>query len=540
MTNRLKDALCRGEFVVTLEVVPGRGACETGQARELAEAERIYATGRVHALSITDNPGGNPAILADAIAAEYHAKDIVTLAHFSCKDRNRNKSASQLYSLERIGLENILVMTGDYTYSGWEGRAKPVFDLDPVQTLQMIRAMNEGLVVSGPRGSSQEQVSHFFPGAVVSPFKWTEGETLTQYFKLEKKIISGARFIISQLGYDARKMEELLLYLRERHYDIPVLANIFVISAGTARFMKGGNIPGAYMSDELLDILTNEAKAEDKGKAARCLRAAKMVAIARGLGYAGVHIGGLNLTAEIVTNILDIADQIQEQWRDWVREIQYGVPGGFYLYQAEMNQEGKTGFNTSEAASRTEAVRGRNIFGGYGISRFFHYWVLTKDKRGYALLKKAMAWRERKKGCTRHHGLEHLAKAAIYGCVDCGDCGLETAVYTCPMSQCPKCQRNGPCGGSTEGWCEVYPRERYCVHFKAYHRLKKHHELFQLDSFITPPNNWDYYETSGWSNYTHERDNAAHRQHLPPPEQRGQSAQNVESTKSAGSGGAHA
>jgi methylenetetrahydrofolate reductase (NADPH) len=521
--NRLREALESGEFAVTLEMIPGRGACEKAQVREFDEAERIYATGRVHAISITDNPGGNPAILADTIAEEYRAKGIDSLVHFTCKDRNRNQFISQLYSLERRGLENLLVMTGDYTYSGWKGRARPVFDLDPLQVLEMIGEMNEGLLVAGARGQTREAPSHFYPGAVISPFKWTEGETLTQYLKLEKKILSGARFLISQIGYDARKMEELLLYLRERGYRIPVLANIYVVTAGTARYMKGGNIPGGYMSDELLELLTEEAKAEDKGRQARLLRAAKMVTIARGLGYAGVHIGGLNLTVEAFEQILDSADALQDRWRDWAREIHYGQPEGFYLYRAASDKHGKpTGLNTTERAERTERCRGRKILGNYGISRFFHHWLLTKGRRGYRILEKVMDWRERRKGIARHHGLEHLGKTIIYGCMDCGDCGLEATIYTCPMSQCPKCQRNGPCGGSMDGWCEVYPQDRYCIHFKAYHRLKKYDELHKLDSFITPPNNWDYYETSGWSNYTHGRDNAAHRQYLPPPGKRAQ------------------
>jgi methylenetetrahydrofolate reductase (NADPH) len=527
MENRLKTALENGEFAVTLELIPGRGAKEEAQLRELDEAERIYATGRAHALSITDNPGGNSAILADAVAQQLHEKDITTLVHFTCKDRNRNQMQSQLYALERRGIENLLMMTGDYTYSGWQGRARPVFDLDPVQALQMSDAMNKGLTEPGPRGDLREQPTHFFAGAVVSPFKWTEGEVLTQYWKLEKKILSGARYIISQLGYDARKMQELLLYLRERGYTTPVLANIYVISAGTARYMKSGNVPGCSISDEFLDILAEEAKAEDKGKQARYLRAAKMVAIARGLGYAGAHIGGLNLTAEAFTWILDTADEIQSQWREWAKEIHYGQPEGFYLYRAAVDERGEaTGLNTAETSARDEVCRGGKVMRNYGVSRFFHYWVLTRDKRGYALLKKVMDWRERRKGRHRHHGLEHLGKTVLYGCMDCGDCGLEAAIYTCPMTQCPKCQRNGPCGGSENGWCEVYPQERYCIHFKAYHRLKKYGELSRLDSFITPPNNWDFYETSGWSNYTHNRDNAARRQALPPIDERTQIIKN--------------
>lgn len=526
MSNRFREALESGEFVVTCELIPGRGANEPGQIKEYDAAVAIYNTGKVHAISITDNPGGNPAIAADTFADDLEKQGIPTLVHFTCKDKSRNQMQAQLYGMERRGLQNVLVMTGDYVYSGWNGRSRPVFDLDPVQAVGLVNDMNKGLIVPGPKGNSQEQPAHFYPGACVSPFKWTEAETITQYLKMEKKIMAGANFIISQLGYDARKMEELLLYVKEKGYDVPMIANIYIISAGTAKFMKGGNIPGGYMSDEFLSILVEEAKAEDKGKAARLLRAAKMVAIARGMGYDGVHIGGMGLTADIFNTILNTADQIQDQWRQWADEIHYGQPDGFYLYKPAVDVNGKkTGLNTTERAPLTEGYQDKpKLMKSYGLSRFFHHWVLTRDKRFYGTLRNTMERKEKKKGMHRHHGMEHMGKVVLYGCLDCGDCGLETTIYTCPMTQCPKCQRNGPCGGSADGYCEVYPKDkpnwRYCIHVKAYHRLKKYGELEKIDSYITPPNNWDFFETSGWSNYTHERDNAAHRQYLPTPELR--------------------
>jgi methylenetetrahydrofolate reductase (NADPH) len=517
----LREALGRGEFVVTVETIPGRGANEAAQLREIEEAERIYAGGRVHAISITDNPGGNPALLADAVAEELHEKGITTLLHFTCKDRNRNQMQSQLYALQRRGMENLLVMSGDYVQSGWGGRPRPVFDLDPIHTLQMIQDMNTGLTQATPRGDAREVPASFFPGAVVSPFKWTEGETVTQYLKLEKKIAGGARFVVSQLGYDARKMEELMAYLRARGYGTPVIANVYLLTAGAARYMSEGNVPGAYVGEGLLTTLRDEAKATDKGLGARCLRAAKMIAVARGLGYAGVHIGGTGLTSEIVGQVLDDAEEMQGRWREWAEEIAHGRPGGFYLYrQTDDGKDGTRALGAPLPSPPAEAPHDRRIFRGYGVSRFFHYWVLTKGKRGFRLLMRVMDRRERKKGPHRHHGLEHLGKTALYGCVDCGDCGLESAGYSCPMAQCPKCQRNGPCGGSKDGWCEVYPQERFCIHFKAYYRLRKHGELSKLDRCITPPNNWELFETSAWSNYTHGRDNAAHRQYLPPQGER--------------------
>lgn len=511
-TNKLKEALLSGEFVVTCEMIPGRGANEEAQAKEFDHAKHIYATGRVHAISITDNPSGNPALLADSAGTELYREGITPLVHFTCKDRSRNQMQSQLYALERAGVENVLFMTGDYQSSGFEGLPRPVFDFDPVHAVHLADEMNKGLIVKGPRGDSQEQPTHFFSGAVVNPFKYTEGETIPQYFKLERKIFAGAKFIISQLGYDARKMQEVAMYVKERGCDTPLIANIFLITKGAAKLMQKGTIAGCYVSDEFMAKLEEESQAEDKGKAARLERAAKMVAIAKGLGYAGIHIGGFGLNADMVTGILDRAEEIKDDWRVFAKELSYGDPNGYYIYEPELDAQGvPTGLNVQTHAPQSEQPTDRKVYKRYRLSRFFHHWVLTQNKRGYKILEKVMDWRERKKGQHRSHALEHMGKTILYGCLDCGDCGLEPCIYSCPMTSCPKCQRNGPCGGSTDGWCEVYPGERYCIHYMAYFRLKKYNELYKMSSYITPPNNWDFYETSGWSNYTHLRDNTAHR-----------------------------
>ena len=52
-------------------------------------------------------------------------------------------------------------------------------------------------------------------------------------------------------------------------------------------------------------------------------------------------------------------------------------------------------------------------------------------------------------------------------------------------------QRNGACGGSFNGWCEVYPEKRQCIYVKAYARLKNYGEEAALDREAIPPCNWD-------------------------------------------------
>ena len=72
------------------------------------------------------------------------------------------------------------------------------------------------------------------------------------------------------------------------------------------------------------------------------------------------------------------------------------------------------------------------------------------------------------------HVLEQAAKIPLFGCKDCGDCSLPDIAYVCPESQCAKNQRNGPCGGTRDGLCEVYDTE--CIWSQANERLKAYGE----------------------------------------------------------------
>ena len=51
---------------------------------------------------------------------------------------------------------------------------------------------------------------------------------------------------------------------------------------------------------------------------------------------------------------------------------------------------------------------------------------------------------------------EKLIKDPLFGCQHCGQCILSHTALICPMN-CPKGLRNGPCGGTLDGKCEVIP-----------------------------------------------------------------------------------
>ena len=145
----LRDA---NTFSVTWELVPGRGAVEKAQQDVIDTATKVAASGRVHALTITDNPGGGPAISAEMLGVEIRRLGIEPLVHLTCKDKNRNQLEGLLYGLERANVRNLLVMTGDYPKAGYGGAPKPVFDLDPITLLSLISALNQGMEVLKPGG----------------------------------------------------------------------------------------------------------------------------------------------------------------------------------------------------------------------------------------------------------------------------------------------------------------------------------------------------------------------------------------------------
>ncbi|MDD5020075.1 MAG: methylenetetrahydrofolate reductase C-terminal domain-containing protein [Candidatus Omnitrophica bacterium] len=57
-------------------------------------------------------------------------------------------------------------------------------------------------------------------------------------------------------------------------------------------------------------------------------------------------------------------------------------------------------------------------------------------------------------------------------CSACGECVLDLTAGICPVTRCSKSLKNGPCGGSTKGKCEV-DRERDCAWVLIYRELER-------------------------------------------------------------------
>jgi hypothetical protein len=128
---------------------------------------------------------------------------------------------------------------------------------------------------------------------------------------------------------------------------------------------------------------------------------------------------------------------------------------------------------------------------------------VTRDTWLRRRLSALMAWIDRRpKLAVALERVELAVKKPTFGCQACGNCVLGHLEYVCPQT-CPKQMRNGPCGGTQFGRCEVV--DRPCIWVDVYDRARRAGRLADLTRYIPPPDR-SLQGTSSWINYFLERD----------------------------------
>ena len=192
-------------------------------------------------------------------------------------------------------------------------------------------------------------------------------------------------------------------------------------------------------------------------------------------------------------------------------EIQYPMPGEFHLFEADpetklSSDEVSRAYLESRQRRRTDLPRPSQVPPQPAPPR-----ERVRERRAASSRPRQALYRRVERAprpvARRPTSLEQAAKVPLFGCKDCGDCSLPEIAYVCPESQCAKNQRNGPCGGTRDGLCEVYDTE--CIWSSAYERLKAFGEAeSMLDGPVVVKDN-ALAGTSAWANTFLGRDHLA-------------------------------
>ena len=250
----LKPLLEAGKFVITTEIGPPKGT----NVSEIEEVAGLLLR-KVDAANVTDQQSSVMRLGSLPVCHMLKDRGLDPVFQITCRDRNRLALQSDLLSAWVLGVENVLAITGDLPALGDHPQAKPVYDLDSVQLLEVIGKLNQGYDMTGNELNGKPNL---FPGAVVNPGANTEAALELQLLKMEKKIEAGARFFQTQAIYEPDAFAKFMK--RVEGFKVPVLAGIIPLkSAGMARFMNK-NVAGVFVPEELIEKMT---EAEDKAQA---------------------------------------------------------------------------------------------------------------------------------------------------------------------------------------------------------------------------------------------------------------------------------
>ncbi len=247
--SKLSRQLDRGRFAVTTEIVPPKGT-DIDETIEVARSLWPH----VQAININENPHAVMRISSLAVSRLLVENGMEPVVHVTTRDKNRLALQSDLLGAAVLGIENVLVVSGDHQSLGDHKEAKPVYDLDTVQMLHVVSRLMSGEDLAG---NPLAGTPRFFPGAAVNP--QAEIPEL-EIIKMEKKALAGARFFQTQAVYD---LEALAAFMeRIGRLKVKVLAGIVPLkSARMGRFMNE-NIPGIRVPDALLERMEKAADRE--------------------------------------------------------------------------------------------------------------------------------------------------------------------------------------------------------------------------------------------------------------------------------------
>ncbi len=275
---KLIELFKQGKFVISSEVGPPKGI-EVEKVLDNAEQLR----GKIDIFNVTDLQSSVMRLGALPTCYLLKKRGLEPIFQVTCRDRNRLALQSDILGAAVLGIENLLILTGDHPILGDHPEAKPVFDLDSVQLLSAVKGLMGKKDMQG--NELEGKAPEFCMGAVVNP---GADPLEPQIIKMEKKVDAGAQFFQTQAVYEVDKFARFME--KVQYIKTPIMAGmVFLKSAKMAQYMNE-NVSGVHVPDELINEMASVSKEERANKSIEI--SARLIKEIKGLCQ-GVHIMAL-------------------------------------------------------------------------------------------------------------------------------------------------------------------------------------------------------------------------------------------------------
>lgn len=235
-----KPALHRDNFVVSVEVNPPAGLNPT----KAIKAAQMLRAGGVDVINIADGPRASVRMANWAMGRLLVEKaQTEVILHLCGRDRNLLGLQSDVLAYHSLGLNNLVVITGDPPKVGDYPHATAVFDLDSIGMLRMIDGLNHG---QDPAGKDIGSVTRFFCACGAEPAAKDYERELR---RLEQKKAAGATYIMTQPVYDPLVLDRFLKDIE--HLDMPVLVGLLPLASHRNAEFLHNEVPGMAVPDDI-------------------------------------------------------------------------------------------------------------------------------------------------------------------------------------------------------------------------------------------------------------------------------------------------
>jgi len=257
--SQLHDILLKGEFAVTAECGPPRGANE-----EIVQKKAQLLKGNVDAVNVTDNQTAIVRMSSIAASSLLLQTGLEPVMQMVVRDRNRIALQSDILGAYALGIRNILCLSGDHQVFGSQPDALNVFDIDSTNLIRTVRTMrDEGKDMSGYELNHPPRM---FIGAAANPFA---DPFEYRVVRLAKKIDAGADFIQTQCIYNLERFRKWIHLAKEEGLTetVYILGGVTPLkSAGMARYMKT-KVAGMDVPEHIIQRMESvpKTKAADEG-----------------------------------------------------------------------------------------------------------------------------------------------------------------------------------------------------------------------------------------------------------------------------------
>ncbi len=290
-SSNLAKVLNAGKFGVCVEVSP-----PVGPNIEAIQREIKTLKGYGDAYNVTDNQSAMVHVSSLAVSIMLKQAGMEPILQITARDRNRLGIQGDLLGASVFGINTVLCLSGDHPIWGDHPQCKPVYDMDSMNLIRMVRMMRDNQVFENGK-AIPKKAPDFFVGAVENPFAPPFD---FRPYRLAKKIVAGAQFIQTQLIFNVPRFREFMKKVVDLglHEQIAIFAGVGPTkSQKVAEYMKA-EVAGMDVPDWVLKRMEGLSK-EEQQKAGMdiCLEIARECMEIEGVR--GLHVMAVNWPAAV-------------------------------------------------------------------------------------------------------------------------------------------------------------------------------------------------------------------------------------------------